>query len=215
MEYNLRSDLEKAIVSYPKLKIKEENGSLELVGEIDLIHSERNLLIETFSVNIFYPKEFPYCFPKVIETGDQIPRSNDRHVNKDTTLCLVIEPEERLLCLHGITTVLFIEKVLLPRLGEEYTVNKGGKYVREYSHGIKGLWEFYFFKFKSNDPKVILQLLESITTQNIPKRSKACPCGSGNVFKKCHINSVIEINRLGRLYLKSNYYILMNNVYEK
>jgi hypothetical protein len=131
---SLLIDLSTAIKDYPGLKLINEVGALSLMGTIDLIHPEFGITYDSFSVEIYYPKLYPFCFPKVIETGGKIPRNANRHVNviANNTLCLTVDPEERLLSLHGITTSWFIKNVLLPRLGEEYVVNNGGNYLHEY-----------------------------------------------------------------------------------
>ncbi|HSH67975.1 MAG TPA: SEC-C domain-containing protein [Bacteroidia bacterium] len=199
--FNLKADIEHAVRLYPGLWISEIENKFIIQGDIELIHPTHNSVLDTFSIEIFYPDRFPFCFPKVIETENKIERSADRHINvkENNTLCLAVPPEEQLLTRNGISTVWFIKNVLLPRLAEEYEVNRGGKYTREYSHGLDGYWEFYFKKLKTNDPAFVINTIESALNQNLPKGSYNCPCGSGKKFKKCHRNAFYEIGYLNVL----------------
>ncbi len=207
---NLKSDIDQAIKEYPGLEIINEAGALKLNGTLELIHPIHNVPFETFSVELYYPEQYPHCFPKVIETGGKIERSAARHVNvpDNNTLCLTVPPEERLLCRHGITTSSFIKDVLLPRLGEEYEVNSGGKYLHEYSHNALGYWEFYFRKFNVKNPNRILEILDMMVKHNLPKGYENCFCGSGDKFKKCHQKSINEFSSLGNDYIKMQIQLL-------
>lgn len=210
---NFTNDLTTAIKEYPSLKLINEAGDLSLEGSIDLIHSETGIAYDSFSVKIYYPKQYPFCFPKVIETGGKIPRTADRHVNvtANNTLCLTVDPEERLLTLYGITTSWFIENVLLPRLGEEYIVNDGGKYLHEYSHNALGYWEFYFQKFNTKNPLVVINILENMLQHSMPKGYMPCICKSGKDYKKCHKKNVDDLYRLGTSYIQIQLNYLKNN----
>lgn len=216
MGINLKADIDAALKLYPLLKIIEKDGILGIAGDLELIHPEFNIPFETFSVELSFPKEYPNCFPRVLETGGKIERIPNRHVYTNTgTLCLAVPPEERLLCRHGINMSRFIKNVLLPRLGEEYNVNNGGQYSREYSHGPDGFWEFYFKKFDTDDPNIVLKILKCITEQNTPKGFELCICGINEKYKKCHREAINEISCLGIPYLKWQLNYLNENKFIK
>jgi hypothetical protein len=200
---DVESDIKNALSFYPDLKMESKEGALFLKGEIELLHPESKLFIDSFSVEIEFTADFPRRFPKVREVGGKIPHDLDRHVNvaNGNILCLSPEPEEIIRCKNGITTKWFLDEVLNPRLGEEYLVNHGGKYLREYPHGYNGSWKFYMNEINSNDPAFILLFLEMTLRKGFPKGYKTCPCGSGKKFKNCHQSSYFKLSMLGDRYL--------------
>ena len=215
--FDLKADIENALSAFPGLKMKDESGVLGIVGEIELIDPLSQVPFETFSVELYYPPGYPLCFPKVIETGGKIERIPDRHINigDNNTLCLAVGPEEKLLCRFRINTTRFIKDVLLPRLAEEYEVNNGGKYAREYSHGANGVWEYYFKKTDTRDTRLVLRLIDCTIKSSEPKGSEGCICGSGLKYKKCHKSVINELSHLGTKYLQFQYHYLASNKYTK
>lgn len=196
--YDLRKDLDEALEFYPNLKVIESGSNLALTGAVDLIHPTEKKLIDTFFVDITFPDRFPYQFPKVIETSGKIERIPDRHIHTGTNyMCFAVLSEELMKCRHGITTLWFLNHVLVPRLAEEYIVNNGGKYYREFSHGTLGDLEFYFEKFRTKSPKEVLRYLTWILRGDFPKHYELCYCGSGKKFKKCHRLIFEQLKGLG------------------
>lgn len=197
-------DLREAEINYPGLKIVNEPGGIKLKGVLELLHPEYFVAYDTFNVELYFPEDFPYCFPKVIETDEKIERCANRHVNvqDNNTLCLTVEPEERLLCINGISTTKFINCVLLPRLCEEHEVNNGGKYSHEFDHKEIGYWQYYERKLGVSDKDTILTILQQLIDHNLPKGFNLCYCGSGEKFKNCHRDFLYIFNKLGTRYIK-------------
>lgn len=196
--YELRKDLDEALKFYPKLRLVEKGKDLALSGSVDLIHPSEKKLIDTFFVEITYPERFPFQFPKVLETSGKIERVQDRHIHPGTNyLCFAVNAEELLKCRFGITTLWFLDYVLVPRLAEEYLVNNGGKYSHEFSHGTLGDLEFYFEKFRTKSPEQVLKYLTILIKGEFPKHFEPCNCGSGQKFKKCHRLVFEEFKSLG------------------
>lgn len=196
--FDLRSDLNKAIEHYPNLKIVDSDGKLSLSGEVDLFHPTEKKWIDSFSVDITYPERFPNRFPVVVETSGKIERIPNRHIYKDTNnMCFAVQAEELMKCRYGITTLWFLDNVLVPRLAEEYIVNDGGKYSHEFSHGPLGDFEFYFEKFKTKHPLDVIRYLKLVLNGGFPKHYEKCSCGSGLKFKKCHRVIFEELKGLG------------------
>jgi len=196
--FNLRNDLESTVKYFPKLEIIESENGPFLLGEVDILHPIKNEIIDTFTVEIIFPRNYPYCFPNVTETSGKIERIPDRHIYTNTNnLCFSVFAEERIKCYYGITTKWFIDHVLVPRLAEEYIVNQGGKYTHEYSHGQLGDLEFYLKKFCTGSPTEVMRYLNLILEVRFPKHYEKCGCGSGKKFKKCHRVIFEDLKRLG------------------
>ena len=190
--YNWNNDLKEVLSKYTLLKYHSNNRCLS--GDIELI-SDTGKYIDIFNVDILIPEHFPKYFPKVIETEKKIPRTVSRHVIPKTNyLCLVIEIEEILICQHGITLLWFIDNVLVPRLCEEYRVNNGEKYQKEYSHDFGGTWEFLMKKLGVENPEIVLEFIKALANKKRPKGNTLCLCGSGKVYRLCHKTSVVSYN---------------------
>lgn len=209
--FSLKDDLATAVHHFPLLRINEFNGELVLSGEIEILHPVEDKLIDTFSVEISFPKKYPFCFPKVKETSMKIERTPDRHVFTNTnTLCFAVQTEELLTCKSGITLLWFLNNVLVPRLAEEFIVINGGKYAHEYSHGPLGDIEFYCEKFGIKEHNLVIHYLKLIVQGTLPKHYEKCSCGSGVKFKKCHRILFEDLKSLGDNYLSYEIYRLEN-----
>ncbi len=197
------TDIRKAIEDFPLLKIIERGKFIFVEGDIILTDPEYGEF-DRYSVSISFLKCYPRCFPKVIETSKKIPRKDYRHVNPDGTLCLAVDPEERLISKNGISFKFFLDKVLVPHLSRETFRELNGDYVDgEYDHGNAGIWEFYIKKLGKTDKKQVLLELNEIRTSKWLGRNELCVCGSSKKFKNCHLNKWEEIKRLGDEYLKN------------
>ncbi|MBE0662565.1 MAG: SEC-C domain-containing protein [Bacteroidales bacterium] len=169
---------------------------------------------DKYSVSIDFPNGYPKQFPRATEKSKKIPRITDRHVNKDNTLCLAVEPEEKLICRNGITLKYFLDKVLVPHLSRETYRSLSGKYEDgEYSHGIVGLWEFFGDKLKTTDKKLIVNEFKiMLQSKRWPERNTPCLCGSKVKFKKCHLKKWKELAVLGDDYMRNILAMLKSNL---
>lgn len=205
---SLLQDIDHAIKFYPELKKIELGAQLIVMGNIILNHSEIGEYDE-YAVSISFPECYPKCFPKILEESGKIPRLADRHVNPDSSLCLAVEPEERLVCRNGITFKYFLDKILVPHLSRETYRNLAGKYEDgEYSHGVEGLWEYFGHILNIPDKKTILKELEKMLHEKWPGRNDPCFCGSKAKFKYCHMRTWEGVMLLGNVYLLSRLEIL-------
>jgi hypothetical protein len=187
--FNLEDDVKKAQGKYPLLAFHSPNfikGTIELVSQGIKLHD--------FQVEMKLPEMFPYCYPLVTETGGDIERIEDRHVYTNSShLCLGVQADEIILCRFGQGLTWFLDKILTPRLAEEYLVMHDENYVKEYSHGWEGPWEYYQKRFGTNDRKLIVDLFEITLSNNLPNGLELCPCGSKRKFSKCHRKFIYSI----------------------
>ncbi|GAB5566134.1 MAG: hypothetical protein Wins2KO_31970 [Winogradskyella sp.] len=208
----ITKNIDRALVDYHLLSRVVEDGFIRVKGFIPLIHPKIGE-IDRYEVLIKFPKDYPKCFPKVIETSNKIPRIPNRHVNPDNTLCLAVEPEEKALTKNGISFKYFLDRILIPHLAREtYRESKGVYPDGEYAHGYDGIWEYYKSILKESDKLTIIRELEQIVNSNWPERNQKCFCGSGNKFKKCHLDSWTEILKSGKDYIKKQIQILKTTI---
>lgn len=194
-------DIDQALLFYPLLKRVEEDRFIRVVGKIPLIHPEKGEF-DRYQVSIYFPKSYPKCFPKVIETSRKIPRKDSRHVNPDQTLCLAVEPEEKAIVKNGIAFKFFLDKVLVPHLARETFCELNNGYEDgEYAHGNGGIWEFYESALETTDRRSIINELEKIIYSKWQGRNELCICGSGQKFKRCHLGKWDTIIKSGRDYV--------------
>jgi hypothetical protein len=84
----------------------------------------------------------------------------------------------------------WLEKHAVPFLANHFLKDKTGHYVgEEYSHGHKGILEFYQKWWNSEDANEILLQLGKIAKKIKIGRNKPCFCGSGKNYKECHLFS--------------------------
>lgn len=207
----LLQDIDHAIKYYPGLEKVESSNELRVRGIIILKHPEIGEY-DRYTVSISFPRCYPNCFPKVIEVSEKIPKVADRHVNSDNTLCLAVEPEERILCRNGITFKYFLDKVLVPHLSRETYWNYTGKYEDgEYSHGIEGLWEYFGQLLNATKKEDVLNELEKMLHEKWLGRNAPCFCGKAAKFKNCHRKKWERVMLLGQDYLLNWLDILQND----
>ncbi len=181
--------------TYPTLHARKVNGAVVVRGTLGISHD--GVEVDRYSLDIKLPDNYPHWLPTVWETAERIPRTMDRHVYPKTgALCLGVS-EELWLAMNGDFS---LERVLdipvrnylignsLVEQGEEWPTGDRG-------HGVKGIIEFYRTLLGIKDELVLLRFLRSF----IFKKHKGhwpCPCGSGRVLRKCHMDGVRQLARV-------------------
>jgi hypothetical protein len=180
------TEAEAIIKKYAKLTLIEKSGIKILSGEIDLVNEVGDIL-DTYQLEICPCEEYPFLFPLVFETGGKLPVNIDWHVYEDTgRFCVKIPPEERLICINGITLHDFIKNELIPYLFNQTFRRENGYYINERAHGVDGLIEYYGERLKTNDTAELIRLLGFILYKNEPDRVALCFCGSNKKYRRCH-----------------------------
>ncbi|NLU92645.1 SEC-C domain-containing protein [Chitinophaga sp. Ak27] len=187
-----------AIVCFPTLHKKEVEDRIILVGSLPIIDREGKQWDE-YEVAIHATDSFPYRFPDLYETGGKIPRIGDWHINEDTfTCCITVPPEEVLRCLKGIDLCTYIGEQVMPYLFNQTHRRVEGYYVNgEYSHGVKGLLEYYSQLLKTgNDANATQSLMMYIAANDMPLRNAQCFCGSSLKYRHCHREAYKQLKLL-------------------
>ena len=188
-------DLDQFLTDYPDMAVYPSlYRGVELRGEICFRAQPqgRPEIIGRYALQILLPLNFPADLPSVIETGGQIPRDADHHINQDDfTLCLG-SPLRLLLKLSRQPTLLgFIEGCVVPYLyAIDHKLKFGGPFVfDELDHGVPGALKDYkeLFQVDSIEKAHATWLLLTLKKRRANKRP--CPCGCGQRVGRCAFNS--------------------------
>lgn len=171
---------------FPDFKYSESGqGVPELNGTLSLTDNQ-GMLIYAYQIRIVCSTDYPLSFPVVYEMGGRIPINMDWHVYSDGHACICSKPEEIIICHNGITLKSFIEQQVKPYFFNQKYREMHGFFLKERSHGSKGIIEFFQEVFKTNDLLLIARILYYIKSNVEPNRVHNCFCGSGVKYRRCH-----------------------------
>lgn len=181
-------DIPAAVAKYPELSIVDRDGTTILVGRMT-IRDSTGKVWDKYDIEIHPTELYPYRFPLLYEVGGRIPRIIDWHIYGDTqSCCMDIRPSEIINCKTGLRLEELIPRFVIPYLANTTHRFKEGYYKNgEYSHGVKGLVEYYTAITKANDTNEMLRLLISFA-KGVGTRTvfHPCFCGSGRKLRNCH-----------------------------
>jgi len=203
------NQIDQVVERYSNFNIVEDSEEKYLQGELQVV-DRSGVFWESYQLEIKHHPDFPYRFPKVFEISDKIPKIADWHINKDHSFCIDVDASEIIKCKDGLSLIEFIEKELTPYLFNQTHRKVQGHYVGgEYSHGLKGIYEFYSDSLKTGDNvRKTLSLMMFIATHSRPNRSNKCFCESGELFRHCHRKAYDELKVLGQKHLENDLQLL-------
>ncbi len=174
------------------IAMSSDNGRVLICGqfEIDLELGE-NSYQDTYKLEIILPENYPQTPPTVRELENRIPK--EFHLNPDKTLCLAPPLAVRKKFTENKTLLGFFIHLVAPYLFSfNYWKQYGAMPYGEYSHGGKGIWEYYQKCFDVTTDFSVLSLLKSLV-ENTFRGHLQCPCGSGKITRKCHGALLLDI----------------------
>ncbi len=183
---------EKEIINlkYPSLHYVIQESNIQLVGEIYIKEID-----DSYSIKIEFPSDYPNCFPTVISDSEDINRDIDLHIYSNGSCCLCLPHLEEFYFKKGSTIDVFIENLVKPFFANQAYYKMTGTWLNgEYSHGLKGIYEFYTEVLESSDTLTILQLLY-LSVKSSPNYNKKCYCGSNKSIKKCHLSNIVKLKK--------------------
>ena len=190
-----RSQLVDVTKKFTSLRVVE-GDELYLEGYIEIVDKNQKKW-DCFHIQIKCSEGFPYRFPKLFEIGGKIPRIPDWHINADGSCCIIIEPKEIVICSTGISVDTFIEEFVIPFFyNQAHRIIVGFYANSEYSHGSKGIYEYYCGILNIKDKEHIIRLLRYILYKKRPTRVSNCFCGCGKKFRHCHRSSFDQIKSI-------------------
>jgi hypothetical protein len=189
---------------YPFLKYNKERGIL--FGTID---SDDN---DFYEIEISQLNHFPNKFPMVKETGERIPKKEDRHIYENTLSCCFTTRarEQILLKTHVKKLIDFFDLIVIPYFQNNSYYEINGEYSQgEYSHGLGNL-EGYIDILGIDDVKKVFDLLEFVTTKGfILKPTNKCYCGNGLKLKSCkHRKNYKRLKYINLEIIRSDFIII-------
>ena len=178
--------------SYPTMHALVVDGAVDVKGTYPVVHEGRE--IARYSLRVALPADYPHSLPLVWETGERIPRIEDRHVNvADGSLCLGA-PAALWIALAGnfsIDRVLdlpvrnFLIGNSMVEAGEEWPHG-------EWKHGANGMLQYFGETVGTDDPLTVIRLIDGLINAKV-RGHWLCPCGSGKIVRKCHTDAIAKL----------------------
>ena len=152
----------------------------------------------TANIRIVFPDSYPAQEPGAFDAGTTFPHEPDRHFYPNGRCCLWLPPEsewrpgdpDALLHFLDQVCLFFDRQFIYDALPDESRVWPGG----ERGHGIEGYLE-YISDSLGGDKGLFASLAPVLASHRQIGRNDACPCGSGNKYKKCHLIRVEATRR--------------------
>lgn len=193
---NLFKEFKKGIDNnYPTLNVSIEGKIVFVRGTLRLKDSSGKE-IDSYLIEIRIPHNYPKKPPQVKEIGSKLPKTSDRHVNKDGTACLYFRDEEYKYWNKNSTIVDFIKNVIEKFFlwQTEYNLTNGRNKNESWGHGIAGAIEFYSDILKTKEIKIIYKFVKYLSKKKI-KKDWPCFCGSGRGIRDCHYYLIREYHK--------------------
>jgi hypothetical protein len=183
---DLKKDLEKVLLQFPKLAVDNSNEKTCLRGEIDIFDKEGTYW-DSYFIKIVVPIGYPYAFPELFETSNKFPHVEDRHANIEGNCCLCSLQEEDIISQKGISMCDFIHRYVIPFLANQIYYDLIGTWANgEYKHGYDGILQYYQELLEMADLKKVYDLITLLKT-NTFQRNDNCYCGENKKIKYCHL----------------------------
>jgi hypothetical protein len=163
---------------------------------------------DNFNLEFIFPSDYPESFPIVKELDMKIPDTFHRFTNG--YLCLCTPSEQWMIFSKKPTLENYIENLVNPYLLSWLWYEKFNEMPwGERQHGPMGLVESYQELLKIDSFQQTKIFLNRFLMNQIDKKDE-CPCGSGQIIKKCHKTKVTKLtNRLPKKRLLDDFLIIM------
>jgi hypothetical protein len=176
-----------------ELRIVEDDPHLIVEGTFVLSSAQGPF--DQYQVRIVVSGGFPIVEPKVAETGGRIPRNETRHINVDGTCCLGVW-EEWLVNAPDNSFGSFLSGPVHDFfLSQWWFENKGHWRLGERGHGLAGLLESYAELLRVPIKRELIVYYLRLLSQEWPRGHWPCPCGSGQIIRKCHRSELFKLHQ--------------------
>jgi hypothetical protein len=182
----LNRTLRDVAADFPDLHAEIFSDSVAFRGSLPLSYQGEEL--DRYQVEITLGRGFPNeSIPKIKELQNRIPHTADWH-NPDN-LCVMV-PEEWLIDPRRESLVEFLRGPVRDfLLGHSLAEMGEGRPLGERPHNLAGLLQAYGEWFGVSDKETICRYLGCLRKSPI-KGHWPCPCGSGRVIRRCHVEQL-------------------------
>lgn len=190
----LRSEIERTLAAtQPGLRVRvDSTGHLLAVGSYGIPDADPSHA--RFVIEVRFPEDYPDDLPIIREVGGRIPRTLARHVNDDGSACLMV-PEEWLVQSADTSFAAFMNGPVKNYFVGQSLVELGQPWPHgERSHGYAGVLEAFSVILGVDDRAGMLRYLAYLQKPNI-KGHWACPCGAGEILRRCHLEHTRSLQR--------------------
>jgi len=203
-------------LSYPRLSLQKDTKGPWYINGILKFSREyfKRLIEDEYSVKIIVPENYSDMLPKILETGDRIPK--DFHHYLDESLCLGAPLAVKLKFRRQPTLLGFVDNCAIPYLYSFSYKSRFGKLpFGELSHGGIGILEYYQELFGVKDHKRVLKLIEILAEESYHSHDR-CPCGRGKRLESCHGKLLLEIKTVqSPAEFLNEYHLIVRDLVEK
>lgn len=139
-----------------------------------------------FDVKLVLPRTYPQGIPAVFEQRSRIKAEADWHINEDGSCCIGPWVGEMKKYAGRATLVDWLNRSVVPFFANHLYKERHGHYRSgEYSHGFKGILEYYQ-EIWPGELEDIIKKLRQVTGAEHPEAKEKCFCGSGERYARCH-----------------------------
>lgn len=183
----VRDDIKK----YPTLRVVTEKQIVFIRGGLQILNKEKTKVVDSFSIEIELPSDFPTSIPILKETAKRIPKNADRHFNIDENACLFVPEEREKYFPNGSPISDFIENCVKPFFVNQSYFEEAGEWpLGQRPHGLDGVLDYYREQYGEKSKEIIRNFLLYLGKRQV-KGHWPCYCGSGKKMRKCHMSYLI------------------------
>lgn len=176
---------------YPNLHFYPENDRVVVRGSVPIIDGGEEL--DRYSVEIVLKADYPESIPLVWETGGEIPRHIDYHINSGGEACLFIHDERWRIYPPGTSFLEFLNgPVRNFFLGQSIFRRTREWPFGQRRHGVAGIRDYYGELLGTDDVTVLVGYLECLS-RPVLKGHLPCPCMSNNRIRDCHHDLINDL----------------------
>jgi len=191
MENNVKEDIASFCANHPTFNASFEKDVVCIKGLYHFSCTYKTEFFEDFfflSINVLIDKNKYVSSPRVYE--DRRINGHFHHIySDDKALCLATPTELKLAFLKNPSIEFVLEHFINPYLlGFLYFQTHKEMPFGERSHGKKGIIEYYEELFNLEKSQQVKPFLEYIRSNRVFRGHADCPCGSGIIIRKCHLN---------------------------
>jgi hypothetical protein len=170
---------------YPSLHLFIEDGGTAIVRGTFTLRGHDGRVLDEYRVSITLPRGYPKSLPIVREVGGRIPWKPHFHVGPDGVACVCLPDDRWRYFPEGAPFVQFLDGPVrnfflgqtLVAMGEDWPFG-------QWSHGAKGVEEYYQWLLQTNDLAAIVRYLRVLAKPHL-KGHWDCPCGNGRNIRRC------------------------------